>query len=173
MSGPQQTLYSVDLSQLDDIIDKLRKTSTSLLEVFANDALPKINAMILSQARGAAPVGTGLLRDSLAEKIKKYRRGEVVVSITGVDSKAFRPGGTRIARKTKMSKRGQGKRVIRQKGDSREVKVKPAHYFHLVELGTKHMTARPFFNNTINALQQDISGILREAFEKALADAQL
>ena len=173
MSGPRETLYSIDLSPLDGILEKLRKTETSLLDVFANDALPKINALILSQAKGNAPVGTGLLRDSLAEKVKKYRRGQVVVGITGVDSKASRPGGTRIARKTKWSKRGKGKRIIRQKGDAREVVIKPAHYFHLVELGTKYMAARPFFSDSVDALQQDISEIFRTTFEKALADAQL
>ena len=167
MSGPRETLYGVDLSPLDDILDKLRKSQTSLLELFEKEALPRINALILSQAKSNAPVGTGLLRDALADKIKKYRRGEVVVGITGVDNKVTRSGGTRVARKDKTNKKGK---TIRKRGDSRDVVIKPAHYFHLVELGTKHTAARPFFSNSIDALQQDISDVFRHTFEKAIAE---
>ena len=165
----KSTLYAIDMSQFDDIIARLKQTDTYIIGLLETEAMPRINDMIVSQAFSNAPARTGTLRESLAAKIVKYKGGQVLVGITGVDNKVSRPGGTRIARKDQYSKRGKGSKLIRRRGDSRDVTIKPAHYFHLVELGTKFSTANPFFSNTVDSLKTQISDIFRETMEKALA----
>ena len=72
---------------------------------------------VLADMKARAPVGTGLLRESLGTAIRSYRRGRTAVAVLG----------------PRIQFTGRVRKKL--KGDA--AKAKPSNYAHLVELGVR------------------------------------
>lgn len=91
-------------------------------------AVKKAAAPILKTAKARAPVETGLLKISLATKIKHYKRSGTWMVIIGA---RFRFKGKKVAAIRAASKGVRGERKT------------PALYAHLVEFGTRVRSQHP------------------------------
>jgi HK97 gp10 family phage protein len=115
-------------------------------------------AIIIKEMRRRAPKDTGVLKKSIGQKVKKYRRNQTVTSIIGGRSKAY---------------------------ETAEGKRNPAFYAHLVELGTKpHRVGdgvhpgspaqpfmRPAWDASAPAARQAVVTKMTEVFEKAAKES--
>lgn len=134
---------------LKPLFDRLDGLAAKVRRKILRDAISEGSKIITKAAKAGAPVQTRLLRNSLGRKIKTYRNSGIVVAIIG----------PRV---------GFRKEVLRGK---RRVLSNPTKYAHLVELGTKRMSARPFlrpaFARNSAAIMRAMAGIIEKGAEQA------
>lgn len=107
-------------------------------------ALLKSGQELQAEMRNAAPADTGALRDSIS------------VTLPGQSTPAYsQPGGSRVAKENE---------VIVSVGNN------DVRYGHLVEWGSIHGHAQPFFFPSYRKLKKRITGRIKRAVSKAVKD---
>jgi HK97 gp10 family phage protein len=121
-------------------------------------------------AKAAAIKDTGLLSKSIGLSVRKQKKKGLY---QGTYSARVGPRtgfkvskGTRVAKKTKKSKKGK---LLRTKGQSYEYFQDPVKYAHLVELGTSHSAAKPFIRPGIAQTESGILNRLASGYDRGLS----
>lgn len=123
------------LKRLSSLEEKLRRKH--LKKAVSAGATPTLKAM-----RAKVPVRTGLLRASLAKKIKSYKNGVVATATIG-------------ARSIKLV-------------DKKGRRINPARYAHLVEKGSSDVPAQPFMRPAAELTKDASIKIIAETLSKGV-----
>ncbi len=109
----------LDLTGDKELLALLAKLPDNVYRRVIKKASAKAIKPVLASARAKAPSETGLLKQSLGEKQKEYRRAGVTVTLVGP-----RKGFKRLVK------------VFDSNGNVKDEYRNPAAYAHLVEFGT-------------------------------------
>ena len=119
-------------AELRKVKRKLERLQKAAQIKLVRDSLKVATTPMRKALIAAAPVGDGpnkgLLKKSIKTKVKTYRTGLTVVTITGPDSKVEKP----------LPPSRSGKKRTQR----------PARYVHLIEFGSKKVKANPFTRRT-------------------------
>lgn len=112
-------------------------------------------AFTIGGVSGALTYDGGLLKKSLGQKVKTYAKSNTVVAIVG-PRKGFRK---RIGTITRGKNKGQ------------PVYADPVKYAHLVELGTRHSSPKPFLRPASNVGARTMAAVMRSQTAIAIQEA--
>ena len=136
----------IKLEGIEEMTRNLEKLGTRVALRGPAAAVRAAGAVIIKEMRRRAPRDTGSLKKSLGQRVKTYRRSGVVTSIIGARSKRY---------ETEKGRRN------------------PAYYAHLLELGRKGVSARPFmrpaWDSSASAARQAAIDKMQQIFEKEAA----
>jgi len=147
---------------VDELIQRLEGLKQTTRGTILRSAVTKSSRVVLKRAKARAPRGlTGLLKRSLAFKVVTYKSG-VTVGIIGPD-KGYRLKKSPVAGVKKKVK------VLTKLGQKyKDLEQNPVYYAHLVELGTKRTTAKPFLRPALEESKAEIRAIFAEEIQKGL-----
>jgi len=128
-------------SSVMDFERNINKLASDVEKQAMREAVRKASTPMLQDTRAKAPVRTGALKESLAVKVKTYKRGNnaTVMAIIGPDSK-----------------------FVGANGDT------PAKYAHLVEFGTEHSAAHPFLRPAFDATKDESQRVYAASLKPAI-----
>lgn len=140
-------MISLKLHGLEGLKSQLDELQAEAAGKTLARAARKAFAPVLATAQALVPVDTGLLRDSIKLVSVRAKDGEAVVTV-----------GLKVAAAKGAAK--LGRRTI------------SAHWrWHFVELGTRHMAAKPFLRPALDQNAQQVLDVLRDELLKGVARA--
>lgn len=149
---------------LPQLLASLDGLATAVRNRILRAAVMAAGKVVLSRAKADAPRESGLLRKSMARKVKVYRNSGVAVAIVG-------------------PRKGYKQQVTRKRGKWRASTVwaDPVRYAHLVELGTRPhrqrggqhpgSMPRPFLTPAATQQATAIRAAMASAINEGLAKA--
>lgn len=142
---------------LEAIKAQLRELPRKLAAKLEKKAINEAGKLVLQRAKALAPIREdrrqgykgGLLRKSLARKVKVYRNRGIIVAIVGARKEGFR-------------------RQIGTRKDGTPIFANPTKYLHLVELGTRTAQGKNFLRQALSEVRPQLTSIFTRVLEEAL-----
>jgi len=118
---------TIELIGSHNVIAGLLAIPKQARRVIEQTALQEANKLVAGTLKENVPVETGALQKAITHDIRKYRGGNVLVGLVGVDYKYV---GT-------VQRNKSGKKTFKKNKNAAGNIRRPAKYLHLVNLGTQ------------------------------------
>ena len=144
---------------LEAIKAQLRELPRKLAAKLEKKAINEAGKLVLQRAKALAPIREdrrqgykgGLLRKSLARKVKVYRNRGIIVAIVGARKEGFR-------------------RQIGTRKDGTPIFANSTKYLHLVELGTRTAQGKNFLRQALNEVRPQLTSIFTRVLEESISE---
>lgn len=157
MAGGHKLKIKTKVEGLEALYKHMAGWKESHVRKVIRPAITKAGRLIAKTAKRLAPKETGLLRKSIASKVKTYKSGSVVAII-----------GPRIGFKREVTLKRvfriiNGRTVFFAKPKPEYLKMmrNPIPYAHLVEYGTSKTAAKPFMRPAWDQNKEQIKSLLQ------------